>query len=178
MSPPPDAEAFKVRTNDALLAPGRPPAIAQRPHSVHSNLDLGGRREALRGRLDPDPPTNLLQRLEQSTVLHFPVGKKVLRPYVCADDNEARLHAGARYYKRSRGEEGLEEELRWIWMPFKRAGPFDLESGDYGEMRKVRELCKSSRVLTEMHRACCVRAYLRIMCSKLPMFLFCASREG
>ena len=67
----------------------------------------------------------------------LPVGKKALLPHVCADgDSEGPwLHAGASYYKRPRGEEEDDEELRRICSPYKRAktdaaSPFDLEFGD------------------------------------------------
>lgn len=138
--PPPDAEPFKVRTTPF----SRPGDLSHSPNifipynypctPIWTEADDEKLRTA---EYDPDSPTNLLQKLEQSTVTHLPIGKKALRPYVCADgDSEGPwLHAGASYYKRSREEEEDDEELRRIWSPCKRAktdaaSPFDLEFGE------------------------------------------------
>ena len=138
--PPPDAEPFKVRTTPF----SRPGDLSHSPDILIpynypcTPIWTAADDEKLRtAEYDPDSPTNLLQRLEQSTVTQLPVGKKALRPHVCADgDSEGPwLHAGASYYKRSREEEEDDEELRRIWSPCKRAktdaaSPFDLEFGE------------------------------------------------
>jgi hypothetical protein len=138
--PPPDAEPFKVRTTP-LSRPGdlsHSPNVLIPYNYLCTPIWTSADDEKLRtAEYDPDSPTRLLQRLEQSAVTHLPVGKKALRPYVCVDgDGEGPwLHTGASYYKRSREEEEDDEELRRIWSPCKRAktdtaSPFDLEFGE------------------------------------------------
>ena len=137
--PPPDAEPFKICTTPF----SRPGDLTHSPNILIpynypcTPIWTSADDEKLRtAEYDPDSPTSLLQRLEQSTVTHLPIGKKALRPYICADgDGNSEgpwLHTGASYYKRSREEEEDDEELRRIWSPCKRAktdaaSPFDLE---------------------------------------------------
>ena len=93
-SPPPrtlpDAGPFKVRTTP-FTRPG------DRPHSpnililynyprtpIWTSADDG---EFDTAENDPDSPTKLLQKFEQSTVTRLPVGRKALCSYVCADSD-------------------------------------------------------------------------------------------
>jgi len=138
--PPPDAEPFKVRTTPF----SRPGDLSHSPNILIpydypcTPIWTSADDEKLRtAEYDPNSPTKLLQKLEQSTMAHLPIGKKALRPHVCAEEDSEGpwLHAGASYYKRSREEEEDDEELRRIWSPCKRAktdgaSPFDLEFGD------------------------------------------------
>jgi hypothetical protein len=138
--PPPDSEPFKMRTTPF----SRPGDLSHSPNILIpydypcTPIWTSADDEKLRtAEYDPESPTKLLRKLEQSTMAHMPFGKKALRPYVCVDgDSEGPwLHAGASYYKRSREEEEEEEELRKIWSPCKRAktdtaSPFDLGFGE------------------------------------------------
>lgn len=87
ISPPLDLEPIKIRTTPV----SHPGDLSHSPNilipynylrtPIWTSADDGKPRMA---EYDPNSPTNLPHKLGQSTVTHFPVGKKALCPYVCA----------------------------------------------------------------------------------------------
>lgn len=135
--PPPNSEPFKVRTTPF----SRPGDLSHSPNILISHdypctpIWTAADDEKLRtAEYDPDSPTKLLQKLEQSTMVRLSIGKKALLPHADGDSEGPWLNAGASYSKRSREEEE-DDELRRIWSPCKRAktdttSPFELGFGD------------------------------------------------
>lgn len=136
--PPPNSEPFKVRTTPF----SRPGDLSHSPNILIPHdypctpIWTSADDEKLRtAEYDPDSPTKLLQKLEQSTMADLSIGKKALLTRADGDSEGPWLNAGVSYSKRSREEEEDDEELRRIWSPCKRAktdttSPFDLGFGD------------------------------------------------
>jgi hypothetical protein len=117
--------------------PSRVPAIS-RPSSSRARLSgLAADDEKLRTEYDPDSPTRLLAKLEQSWMTRVASAQSVLPAYAYTT---GRFQGPPLYlgHKRSREEEDKDEERRHIiWNPWKRAktdtmSPFDPAPAEHG----------------------------------------------
>jgi hypothetical protein len=130
--PPPDGSPLKVATTP-ISRPGDFAPLIQSCTPIWTAAD----DEKLRTEFDPDSPTRLLAKLEQSWMTRVPSAQSALPAYAYT----TRHFQGLPLYlghKRSREEEDKDEERRSIiWNPWKRAktdtkSPFDPAPGDGG----------------------------------------------
>jgi hypothetical protein len=129
--PPPEGSPFKVSTTP-ISRPGDLAPLVQPCTPIWTAAD----DEKLRTEFDPESPTRLLAKLEQSWMTRVPAAKSVLPAYACTTGHfqGPPLYVG---HKRSREEEDKEERRHIIWNPWKRAktdtkSPFDLAPAGHG----------------------------------------------
>jgi hypothetical protein len=131
--PPPDGSPFKVSTTP-ISRPGDLAPLVQSCTPIWTAAD----DEKLRTEYDPDSPTRLLAKLEQSWMTRVPSAQSARPAYTYTTTRHCEgppLYLG---HKRSREEEDKDEERRHIiWNPWKRAktdtkSPFDPAPAEHG----------------------------------------------